>query len=273
MPDSELQHETDSTEQNNQPAEDSAADAQTLDINEYRLDELPEVPGYLVATGGEVAAVPFASAGVGELVAAADLDLTGALRESVQLAEAALAEVAEPELIGELIGAVDEGDGVYSLCFVSRRDGYRDWRWNATLCKVVDEDASAAAPTVLECELVPGPDSLVAPKWIPWAERLAEFSATHDSHGNPIEGEEGEGEPAPARTRTSSRTRTRRRMRRDRSRSNGGAENASEKAEPQKPNDDGKDSDGELPVADDIREFAEERDQQLHGINFEHNDD
>lgn len=269
MPDSELQPEAGAGENNSQhksqPADDHSDSDPTIDVNEYRLNELPDPVGYRIVGESEVAPVPFTSPGRGEFIPVSELDVAGQLRESVQLAETALAEVTDAELVGELIGAVDEGEGVYSLCFASLGDGYRDWRWNVTLCKVVDAASDTAAPSVLECELVPGPDSLVAPKWIPWAERLAEFNATHDSHGNPIEAGEGKSEPAPTRTRTSSRTRTRRRLRRDRTTSAAATgENKSPAASAE---------DDELPVADDIREFAEERDQQLDGINFESEDD
>ncbi len=267
MPDSRVSNETAAAQDSSQETADNSARELTLDVHEHRLDELPNPVGYRIVSASEVATVPFASAGTGELVPVSELDLAGQLHESLQLAAAALAEVVDAELVGELIGAVDEGEGVYSLCFASLRDGYRDWRWCATLCKVVDAETSAAAPTVLECELVPGPDSLVAPKWIPWAERLAEFNATHDAHGNVIASEDGDGEPAPARTRTSSRTRTRRRLRRDRSGNTTGTEPAASKATSESSDD------GELPIADDIREFADERDQQLDGINFEPDDE
>lgn len=265
MADSELQLETDAAENKSQLADDHSDSESAVDVNEYHLNELPNPVGYRIVGESEVAPVPFSSPGVGEFIPSSELDVTGRLLESVQLAESALAEVTDAELVGELIGAVDEGEGVYSLCFASLGDGYHDWRWNVTLCKVVDAASDTAAPSVLECELVPGPDSLVAPKWIPWAERLAEFNATHDSHGNTIETAKDESEPAPTRTRTSSRTRTRRRLRRDRT--TNGAATGEDKSTAASAEDD------ELPVADDIREFAEERDQQLDGINFESDDD
>jgi hypothetical protein len=41
-----------------------------------------------------------------------------------------------------------------------------------TVAQVEDED-----PTVLEIELLPGDGALLAPEWVPWAERLAEYRA------------------------------------------------------------------------------------------------
>ena len=47
------------------------------------------------------------------------------------------------------------------------------WRWSIT---VFQADKKSAA-TVSEIVLLPGPDSLVAPDWVPWSERLADYKA------------------------------------------------------------------------------------------------
>lgn len=98
-----------------------------------------------------------------------------ALAESERLARAALAEIAPASLVGALVGVDDEGDGVYSLRFATSQPGYADWLWTVAMNRLVDE----ATPNVLETELLPGPDALLAPAWVPWADRLAEYEATH----------------------------------------------------------------------------------------------
>lgn len=91
------------------------------------------------------------------------------------LARTALLEVTPESSVGAPVGTVDEGDGVVSVLFANRMPGYPGWRWTVSVAKVGDED-----PTVLEVELMPGDGSLVAPEWVPWSERLAEYRAAQD---------------------------------------------------------------------------------------------
>lgn len=97
------------------------------------------------------------------------------------LALQALAEVTAPASVGELIEVVEPEPGVRDLVFACRLPGYVAWHWTVSTARVGDE-----APTVLEVELLPGEGALVAPPWVPWAERLAEYRRTH-----PDEAEDG----------------------------------------------------------------------------------
>ncbi|HET6825882.1 MAG TPA: DUF3027 domain-containing protein [Amnibacterium sp.] len=90
------------------------------------------------------------------------------------LALQALAEVTDPTSVGELVEVTEPEPGVRDLVFACRLPGYVGWRWTVSTGQVGD-----AAPTVLEVELLPGEGSLVAPPWVPWAERLAEYRRTH----------------------------------------------------------------------------------------------
>lgn len=103
-----------------------------------------------------------------------------AAHEYEQLARAALLEVTPDDTVGGYVDAVDEVDGVVSLRFANRMPGYPGWRWTVSVAKIGDDD-----PTVLEVELMPGDGSLVAPEWVPWSERLAEYRAAQ-------EGEDGD---------------------------------------------------------------------------------
>ena len=87
-------------------------------------------------------------------------------------ARAALASVTAPSSVGEYAGAVDEGDGATSILFESLLPGYPDWHWTVSIGHLEGEE-----PTVLEAELMPGEGSLLSPEWVPWADRLAEYSA------------------------------------------------------------------------------------------------
>lgn len=88
------------------------------------------------------------------------------------LALAALREITPESTIGEPAGYSVEDDGVVSLRFANRLAGYPGWFWTVSLARVAD-----AEPTVLEVELLPGDDALLAPEWVPWAVRLSEYQA------------------------------------------------------------------------------------------------
>ncbi|WP_322411682.1 DUF3027 domain-containing protein [Microbacterium invictum] len=94
------------------------------------------------------------------------------LLEAHDLALTALHEITPPETIGEPAGVKVEDDGVVSLRFENRLHGYPGWFWTVSLARVDD-----AEPTVLEAELLPGDGALLAPDWVPWAVRLAEYQA------------------------------------------------------------------------------------------------
>ena len=46
----------------------------------------------------------------------------------------------------------------------------------STIARVDDGE-----PTVLETELMPGEAALLAPEWVPWSERLADYRAAQDA--------------------------------------------------------------------------------------------
>lgn len=96
-------------------------------------------------------------------------ELAGATRE---LALAALHEITPASTVGPPAGHTAEESGAVSLRFENRLPGYPGWYWTVTVAQVDD-----AEPTVLEVELMPGDNALLAPDWVPWAERLAEYRA------------------------------------------------------------------------------------------------
>lgn len=94
------------------------------------------------------------------------------LLEAHDLALDALREITPASTIGPAAGYLPEEDGSVSLRFENRLAGYPGWYWTVTVARVDD-----AEPTVLEVELLPGDGALLAPEWVPWAERLAEYRA------------------------------------------------------------------------------------------------
>ena len=93
------------------------------------------------------------------------------------LAKSALLEFTPESTVGPVIGHVVEGEHVLSLLFECRMAGYPGWRWTVSLARV-DGDAE---PMVLEAELLPGDQALLAPDWVPWSERLAEYQAAQEA--------------------------------------------------------------------------------------------
>lgn len=88
--------------------------------------------------------------------------------EAVDLARAAAEEAAAPGVVGEHVSLVSEGDRVVTHFFESKEPGYRGWRWAVTVARA----SRAKVVTLDESVLLPGPDALLAPEWVPWSERL-----------------------------------------------------------------------------------------------------
>ena len=88
--------------------------------------------------------------------------------EAVDLARAAAEEAAAPGVVGEHVGLETEGDRVVTHFFECKELGYRGWRWAVTVARA----SRAKIVTLDEVVLLPGPDALLAPEWVPWSERL-----------------------------------------------------------------------------------------------------
>lgn len=87
------------------------------------------------------------------------------------LARKAAIDASPASSVGEFIEAFEDGENLVTYIFESKQKGYVGWRWSVT---VFAGDKNA---TVSEVVLIPGPDSLVAPDWVPWSERLADYKA------------------------------------------------------------------------------------------------
>ncbi|GAB2692070.1 DUF3027 domain-containing protein [Thalassiella azotivora] len=99
-------------------------------------------------------------------VRAATLDAVCA--KAVDLARDAAAEVAEPGTVGDHLGARAVGDRLVEHAFACTAKGYRGWRWVV----VVARAPRARVATVCEASLVAGEESVLAPQWLPWSQRL-----------------------------------------------------------------------------------------------------
>jgi hypothetical protein len=91
---------------------------------------------------------------------------------TVDVAHAALLEITPEANVGAFVSEETNDEGVSTILFASSMLGYPDWFWTVSVAQLPDE-----APTVLEAELLPGEGALIAPDWVPWADRLEDYKA------------------------------------------------------------------------------------------------
>lgn len=111
------------------------------------------------------------------------------LTSAVETAREALMAIARPEDIGSHIAAKSEGERVVTHLFECRLRGYRGWQWFVTVARV----ARSRVATVSEIGLVPSEDSLLAPEWLPWSERVRpeeRAAAAHEEGAEPDDSEQ-----------------------------------------------------------------------------------
>ena len=87
---------------------------------------------------------------------------------AIELARHALEEITDPITVGEYLAAAPEAERLVTHLFDCTLSGYRGWRWAVTLSRV----PRSRTATVCEMALLPGEEALLAPAWVPWADRL-----------------------------------------------------------------------------------------------------
>lgn len=87
---------------------------------------------------------------------------------AVDVAGRAALEVAGPDGLGSHLGCDPEDDRVVTHYFTCTHPGYIGWRWAVTVARA----PRSRTVTVDEVVLLPGPDSILAPPWVPWSERV-----------------------------------------------------------------------------------------------------
>jgi DUF3027 family protein len=88
--------------------------------------------------------------------------------QAVDLARGAADEVAGAGSVGDHLGVEAEADRVVTHLFCCLDPAYRGWQWAVTVARA----SRAKTVTVSESLLLPGPDAILAPEWVPWRERL-----------------------------------------------------------------------------------------------------
>lgn len=119
------------------------------------------------------------------------------LAEATATALAAVQSIATDENIGKHIGVRSEGIRCATHLFECLLPGYVGWQWFATLTRV----SRSKDATVNEVGMLPTEDSILAPPWVPWAERVrpedaAEMADPADSVLPELASTENEDSPA-----------------------------------------------------------------------------
>jgi len=87
-----------------------------------------------------------------------------ACADAVDLARAAVTE----DVAGAHLDLVAEGERLVTHYFECKLPGYNGWRWAVTVARA----PRSKTVTVCETVLLPGPDALTTPDWVPWNERV-----------------------------------------------------------------------------------------------------
>ncbi|WP_310278305.1 DUF3027 domain-containing protein [Haloactinomyces albus] len=77
-------------------------------------------------------------------------------------------EVGDGDAVGAYSGVVSETEDAATHYFEATYPGYVGWRWAVTVATAGPDEPV----TVSEVVLLPGPDALTAPEWVPWSERV-----------------------------------------------------------------------------------------------------
>lgn len=91
------------------------------------------------------------------------------LLSAVDLAREFATEVADDDqAVGDHLGASEDDTRLVTHTFACNLPGYRGWVWAVTMSRA----PRGKTASMVEAHLVPADDALLAPPWIPWAERI-----------------------------------------------------------------------------------------------------
>jgi hypothetical protein len=121
--------------------------------------------------------------------------LDAVLAEAIERARQGVLEIAPADQVGQHVSAVAEGERLVVHRFEARVPGYGGWQWFASVARV----PRSKHVTVCEVGLLPSGQSLLAPDWVPWAERVRPEEAAEAREAEAAEAR-AEGEAAEAST-------------------------------------------------------------------------
>jgi hypothetical protein len=97
-----------------------------------------------------------------------DTKRDAALIGAVDVARAAAVDEVGEAMVGDHLSAVMEAERVATHQFTCTNPAYLGWRWSVTIARA----PRSKTITVDEVVLLPGPDALTSPEWVPWSERV-----------------------------------------------------------------------------------------------------
>ncbi|NUS94027.1 MAG: DUF3027 domain-containing protein [Nocardia sp.] len=100
-------------------------------------------------------------------VSVSDTEVRTILAGAVDLARSALVDL-EPTGVGVHLGVRAEDECSATHRFEATLPGYHGWQWAVVVAAAPDTDRV----TVSESALLPGPDALIAPDFVPWDQRI-----------------------------------------------------------------------------------------------------
>ncbi|MET8798634.1 DUF3027 domain-containing protein [Nocardia sp. NPDC004568] len=100
-------------------------------------------------------------------VSVSDTEVRTILAGAADLARSALVDL-EPTGVGAHLGVRAEDECSATHRFEATLPGYHGWQWAVVVAAAPDTDRV----TVSESALLPGPDALIAPEFVPWEQRI-----------------------------------------------------------------------------------------------------
>lgn len=95
-------------------------------------------------------------------------ELATVLTGAVELARTAIIEHSGDDTVGDYLGVGYEDPTSATHRFLAHLPGYHGWQWAVVVASYPGADHA----TISEVVLVPGPGSLLAPRWVPWDQRV-----------------------------------------------------------------------------------------------------
>jgi hypothetical protein len=87
---------------------------------------------------------------------------------AVDAALAAVMADAGPESVANHLGVAAADDRMVTHQFRCTLPGYHGWQWEVTVARA----PRSRRVTINEVALIPGPEALTAPRWVPWSQRI-----------------------------------------------------------------------------------------------------
>lgn len=97
-----------------------------------------------------------------------DVKEDAVLRDAQGLAHDAVVDEMGAQLVGSHLSFAMEAERFGTHAFACDDPAYVGWQWAVSVSRV----PRGKAATICEIILLPGPESLVAPEWVPWSDRI-----------------------------------------------------------------------------------------------------